>query len=93
MTERTPVILGLSRQAVLAGLPMPYTLTVATISFMPFIWFKWMPWLLTSVIWYGLARLFTAINPHGHKVVAVIMQKTPPKFSFKREKRLKRYVQ
>ena len=43
MTERTPVILGLSRQANLAGLPMPYTLAVGALIMLPFIWFKWMP--------------------------------------------------
>jgi len=36
--ERTPVILGLTRQAKLWGLPMPYTLAVAAITVLPFMW-------------------------------------------------------
>lgn len=92
MTERTPVILGLSRQANLAGLPMPYTLAVGALIMLPFIWFKWMPWLLTAPLWYGVARVSAIINPHGHRVLAVIFRRTPPKVSLNKEKRVRRYV-
>ncbi|SFA58365.1 Type IV secretory pathway, VirB3-like protein [Paracoccus halophilus] len=92
MTERTPVILGLSRQANLAGLPMPYTLAVGALIMLPFIWFKWMPWLLTGLFWYPAARVAAIINPHGHRVLAVIFQRTPPKLAATREKRVRRYV-
>ena len=36
--ERTPVILGLTRQAQLWGLPMPYTIGVMILTVLPFIW-------------------------------------------------------
>lgn len=92
MSERTPVILGLSRQAKIAGLPMPYFLAVGGITMLPFIWFKWLPWFFTAPLWYYAAKISTTINPHGHRVVAVIMAKTPPRFTFNKSKRFRRYV-
>ena len=90
--ERHAVILGLSRQARLLGLPMPYTMAVGALTMMPFIWIKSPLWLLTGPIWYGLARLITAINPNGHKAVAVIFSKTPPSLSSKKRKAGRHYV-
>ncbi|WP_299846908.1 VirB3 family type IV secretion system protein [uncultured Paracoccus sp.] len=92
MSERTPVILGLSRQASLAGLPMPYTLAVGALVMLPFIWFKWMPWLMTGLLWYPAARIATIINPHGHRVLAVILRRTPPRLAARRAKRVRRHV-
>ena len=92
MTERTPVILGLSRQAHRAGLPRPDTLAGGALIMLPFIWFKWMPWLLTGLFWYPAARVAAIINPHGHRVLAVVFQRTPPKLALKKERRVRRYV-
>ena len=39
--------------------------------------FKPVWWFLTAPVWYGLARLATKVNPHGHHVLAVMMQVTP----------------
>lgn len=41
---------------------------------------------------YGLARLMTAINPNGHKAVAVVFRKTPPALSSKKRKAGRHYV-
>jgi len=92
MAERTPVILGLSRQAKMYGLPMPYFLAVGGLTMLPFIWVKWLPWLLTAPIWYGLAKIVTIINPNGHRVVAVIWTRTRPVISLNKSKRFRRYV-
>ncbi|MDF3855621.1 VirB3 family type IV secretion system protein [Paracoccus pantotrophus] len=92
MAERTPVILGLSRQAKIAGLPMPYFMAVGGLWMLPFIWFKWLPWIITLPLWYGLARAATIINPNGHRVVAVVWNKTRPPLSLNKKKRLRRYV-
>ena len=67
--ERHAVILGLSRQAKLLGLPMPYMMAVGALTMLPFIWFKVIAWLLTGPIWYGLARAFVAINPNNPAAV------------------------
>ncbi len=90
--ERHAVILGLSRQARLLGLPMPYTMAVGALVMLPFIWVKAAPWLLTAPLWYGLARLITATNPNGHKAVAVVMRKTPPSLSRKKRRLGRHYV-
>lgn len=76
--ERTAVILGLTRQAKLLGLPMPYTMAVAAMTMFPFMWFDWFLWPLTGVVWYGLARLAMLANPNGAQVVKVILLKTRP---------------
>lgn len=90
--ERHSVILGLSRQAKFLGLPLPYTLGVAAIAVYPFIFSEKVWWLLTSPLWYGIARLITAINPNGHKVLMVVLRKTPPALSPKMRKSGRHYV-
>ena len=90
--ERHAVILGLSRQARLLGLPMPYTLAVGALTMLPFIWIKATAWLLTGPIWYGIARLVTAINPNGHKAVAVVVRRTPPALSLRARRKGRHYV-
>lgn len=75
--EKTPVILGLSRQAKFLGLPMPYALMVGCIAVMPFILFKGALWLLTAPLWYFAARIAAAINPNGHRVLGTVLLKTP----------------
>lgn len=90
--ERTPVILGLTRQAKLLGLPMPYTLAVGAGVMLPFIWTQWLPWILSAPILYGAARIATIANPQGHVVLTVVMSKTPPRFTLNKKKRLRRYV-
>ena len=90
--ERHAVILGLSRQAKLLGLPMPYMMAVGALTMLPFIWIKAVAWLLTAPLWYGLARVIVAINPNGHKAVAVVFRKTPPALSSKKRKAGRHYV-
>ena len=90
--ERHAVILGLSRQAKLLGLPMPYMMAVGALTMLPFIWIKAVAWLLTGPLWYGLARGFVAINPNGHRAVAVVLNKTPPALSRKKRKAGRHYV-
>ena len=75
--EKTPVILGLSRQARFLGLPMPYAMAVGAVTVLPFILFKGALWLVTLPIWYFGARIATAINPNGHKVFRTVLLKTP----------------
>ena len=75
--EKSAVILGLSRQAKVFGLPMPYAMAVGAASVLPFILFKPVWWLLTAPIWYGLARIATKVNPNGHHVLSVLLQVTP----------------
>jgi type IV secretory pathway VirB3-like protein len=75
--EKTPVILGLSRQARFLGLPMPYAMSVGGLTVLPFILFKVALWLLTLPVWYLGARIVTAINPNGHRVLGVALRKTP----------------
>ena len=75
--EKSAVILGLSRQAKFLGLPMPYAMAVGAMTVLPFILFKPVWWFLTAPVWYGLARLATKLNPHGHHVFAGMMQVTP----------------
>jgi len=94
--EKTPVILGLTRQARLWGLPMPYTLAVASVTVLPFIWSSQnlglsLGFLALGPVWYGLARIATAANPNGATVLRVILQKTPPTLTRSR-KRGRRYV-
>lgn len=90
--ERHSVILGLSRQARLLGLPMPYMMAVGALTMLPFIWLKMTLWLVSGPIWYGLARLVTAINPNGHKAAAVVLRRTPPALSPRRRREGRHYV-
>lgn len=90
--ERHAVILGLSRQAKLLGLPMPYMMAVGALTMLPFIWIKVIPWLLTGPLWYAIARAIVAINPNGHKAVAVVLKTTPPPLSRKKRKAGRHYV-
>lgn len=92
MVERTPVILGLTRQAKLYGLPLPYFLAIGALIMFPFVWTQWLPWVLTAPLWYGAARIATVINPYAHRVVAVLYRRTPPPLALKKEKRVRRYV-
>lgn len=75
--EKSVVILGLSRQAKLFGLPMPYAMGVGSLVFLPFIITKAPVWLLTTPIWYLGARAITARNPNVHQVLATTVAKTP----------------
>lgn len=74
--DKTPVILGLSRQARFLGLPLPYAMMVGGLTVMPFILFKGALWLLTAPLWYFGARIAAAINPNGHQVLGVVLTKT-----------------
>jgi type IV secretory pathway VirB3-like protein len=84
--EKSAVILGLSRQAKVFGLPMPYAMAVGAASVLPFILFKPVWWLLTAPIWYGFARIATKVNPNGHHVLSVLLQVTP-RALFRKERR------
>lgn len=75
--EKTPVILGLSRQAKFLGLPMPYAMAVGGLTVLPFILIKAATWLLTLPVWYFGARIVTAINPNGHIVFGTVLLRTP----------------
>ena len=78
--EETVVIRGLSRQAKMGGLPLPYFMAVVGITVLPFMIAKWLPWLLTGVIWYVGARSITAINPNGHRILATRLRHLPQSF-------------
>lgn len=75
--EPSVVVIGLSRQAVFWGLPMPYALAVGALTMFPFILFKVLWWLITAPLWYLAARMITAINPNAHTVLAVLIRRTP----------------
>lgn len=75
--DKTPVILGLSRQAKFLGLPLPYAMAVGALTVLPFILIKAATWLLTLPVWYFGARIVTAINPNGHLVLGTVLLKTP----------------
>ena len=75
--ERSVVVLGLTRQAQIWGLPMPYLLAAAALTILPFFLFKPLWWLLTAPVWYLTARAVSAINPHAHVVLAVMLARTP----------------
>lgn len=75
--EKSPVILGLSRQAKFLGLPMPYVMAVGGMAVLPFILFKPLWWFLTAPLWYGLALIATRLNPNGHHVFAVMLRVSP----------------
>jgi type IV secretion system protein VirB3 len=88
--ETTPVILGLTRQAQLWGLPMPYTIGVMMLTVLPFIWMDALLWVATGPVWYIAARLATAANPNGAQVLRVVLTRTPHRLSVREKSR--RYV-
>lgn len=75
--EETIVIKGLSRQAKMSGLPLPYFMAVVSLTVLPFMITKSLPWILTCVIWYVAARSITAVNPNGHRIVAARLRYLP----------------
>jgi type IV secretory pathway VirB3-like protein len=83
---KTPVILGLSRQAKFLGLPLPYAMAVGGLTVLPFILIKAATWLLTLPVWYFGARIVTAINPNGHLVLGTVLLKTPETLRRKAER-------
>lgn len=90
--ERTPVILGLTRQAKLWGLPLPYTLAVSFITMLPFMWLDSLLWLFTGPVWYLVARIFTVTNPNGALLIFVVSRKTPRALFRPNAKKGRRYV-
>lgn len=92
MSDRNIVILGLSRQAKIAGLPLFYALAVGGLTMFPFIWTQWLSWLLTAPLWYLAARVITTMNPNFHRIVAVVAKKTPPSLRGLKHKKGNRYV-
>lgn len=88
--ERSVVVLGLTRQAQIWGLPMPYLLAAAGLTILPFFLFKALWWLLTAPLWYFATRAVTAINPNAHVVLAVTLAHTPRSAIMR--KRARRYV-
>lgn len=90
--EKSAVILGLSRQARLIGLPMPYAMGVGALTALPFFWSQFIPWLLTAPVWYVAARVTVAMNPNGHRALAVVLRRTPPPLSRKRRREGRRHV-
>lgn len=88
--EPSVVVIGLSRQAVFLGLPMPYALAVGGLIMFPFILTKLLWWLLSAPLWYLAARTLTAVNPNIHNVIAVVVRRTPR--SLLRRGKVRRYV-
>lgn len=78
--EETVVIRGFSRQAKMAGLPLPYAMAVVALWMIPFMIVKWLPILLTLPIWYFGARSITAVNPHGHRIFLARLRFVPMSF-------------
>ena len=85
--DRSVVVLGLTRQAQIWGLPMPYLLAAAALTILPFFLFKALWWLLTAPLWYLAARAITAINPNAHVVVTVVASHTPRALVFRKKAR------
>ena len=78
--EETVVIKGLTRQAKMADLPLPYFMTVVGLTVLPFMVTKALLWLPTFAIWYFGARSITAINPNGHRLIAMRLCHLPQSF-------------
>jgi hypothetical protein len=55
--EPSVVVLGLTRQAQIWGLPMPYLLVAAALTILPFFLFKALWWLLSGPLCYLAAAL------------------------------------
>ena len=88
--DRSVVVLGLTRQAQIWGLPMPYLLAAAALTILPFFLFKALWWLLSGPLWYLAARAVTAINPNAHVVMTVVANRTPRALALR--KKARRYV-
>ncbi len=88
--KQSVVVVGLSRQAEFFGLPLPYAMAAMALTIIPFFILKVIPWLLTGVIWYGGARIVTAINPNAHHVLASAARLTPA--ALLRRNKARRYV-
>ena len=78
--EETYVIKGLTRQAKMSGLPLPYFMAVVSLTVVPFMIAKSMWWLPTAVVWYFGARSIVAVNPNGHRILMARLQHLPMKF-------------
>lgn len=88
--KQSVVVVGLSRQAQFFGLPLPYAMAAMALTIIPFFILKVIPWLLTGLIWYGGARIITAINPNAHQVFATTARLTPS--ALLRRNKARRYV-
>ena len=75
--QETYVIKGLSRQAKMLGLPLPYFMAVVSLTVLPFMITKSLLWLPACVIWYAAARSITAVNPNGHRIFAARISHLP----------------
>ena len=60
--EETVVIRGLTRQAKMGGLPLPYFMAAVALTVVPFMIVKSLWWLPTFAIWYFGARSITAVR-------------------------------
>lgn len=81
------LISGLSRQASMWGIPMPYFMAVMALTVLPFIWFKLLWWPATGLLWYGLASGVTRINQSAHRVLLLLLIKTPRGLRIGKERR------
>jgi len=88
--KQNVVVVGLSRQAQFLGLPLPYAMAAMALTIVPFFILKVIPWLLTGILWYGGARVVSAINPNAHQVLATTARLTPT--ALLRRKKARRYV-
>ena len=88
--KQSVIVVGLSRQAQFFGLPLPYAMAAMALTIIPFFFLKVIPWLLTGILWYGTARVITAINPNAHQVFATAARLTPA--ALLRRKKARRYV-
>lgn len=88
--KQNVVVVGLSRQAQFLGLPLPYAMAAMALTIVPFFILKVIPWLLTGILWYGGARVVSAINPNAHQVLATTARPTPT--ALLRRKKARRYV-
>lgn len=86
--ERSVVVLALTRQAQIWGLPMPYLLAAAGLTILPFFTFKVLWWLLSGPLWYLVARAICSINPQAHIVLSVVLNRTPAALFRRRRARL-----
>lgn len=88
--KESVIVVGLSRQAQFFGLPLPYAMAAMALTIIPFFILKVIPWLLTGILWYGGARIITAINPNAHQVFATVARLTPAVLL--RRNKARRYV-
>jgi len=78
--EETVVIRGLTRQAKMGGLPLPYFMAAVALTVVPFMIVKSLWWLPTFAIWYFGARSITAVNPNGHRLITARLRLLPQSF-------------